>query len=78
MAAQFGHIRHEQLKCIRYGEMAVQLEVCPTDRQIVDGAVDPAGIEQNRSGLEYLVTFVVSMIHRPRPCFYAPQGHGID
>ena len=56
-------VMHEQVKGIGDYDIAVYLKLCAAHRDVMDCAIDFRALEQDRSGLQDLMTLVLSVVH---------------
>jgi hypothetical protein len=56
-------VAHEQVKGIGDYDIGVYLEFCAAHRDVMDRAIDLRALEQDRSGLQDLMTLVLSVVH---------------
>jgi hypothetical protein len=54
---------HEQVKGIGDYDIAVYLKFCAAHRDVMDCAIDFRALERDRSGLQDLMTLVLSVVH---------------
>lgn len=56
-------VTHEQVKGIGDCGIAVYLKFCAAHRDVMDCAIDFRALERDRSGLQDLMTLVLSVVH---------------
>jgi hypothetical protein len=56
-------VTHEQVKGIGDYDIAVYLKFCAAHRDVMDRAIDFRALERDRSGLQDLMTLVLSVVH---------------
>ena len=56
-------VMHEQVKGIGDYDIAVYLKLCAAHRDVMDCAIDFRALERDRSGLQDLMTLVLSVVH---------------
>ena len=56
-------VTHEQVKGIGDYDIGVYLEFCAAHRDVMDCAIDFRALEQDRSGLQDLMSLVLSVVH---------------
>ena len=56
-------VTHEQVKGIRGYDIAIYLKFCAAHRDVMDCAIDFRSLERDRSGLQDLMTLVLSVVH---------------
>ncbi len=54
---------HEQVKGIGDYDIAIYLKLCAAHRDVMDCAIDFRALERDRSGLQDLMTLVLSVVH---------------
>ncbi len=56
-------VMHEQVKGIGDYDIAIYLKLCAAHRDVMDCAIDFRALERDRSGLQDLMTLVLSVVH---------------